>query len=1587
MSNRNQAQRNRNASLPARNENIAKQKAKAQQVEQSQMQQTPIPQTIILESNRLTSRQEDISAEGYSTNHRWTTEFSNGGIQIRKGDEIRINSAYISSIGVGDLIEWDVREDSATQDNKANWLFSYYGCNDHLNDKRAGYNIKEKSDTAGRKYGGHGRFNFDCDNSPCPLMRITNTSSIGTPTQVFADDNGVGEITAQRLSWLQDPYLKCRFFGDRFTIKTPVLDDHYQFVLHNKIQVTNTGDNLQFVTGIQVIRYSGTNTLSTIDPRHIMGIGQTLHFQSQIEPHITANPATHFHDKNINNWIFTIQDFRVAVTATGIPVGTILIVVDSLNDLTGIDKPLTANVTNTAKVLIGNLPSICSSGETGTAYQHTPLSTIVWTGTTADNYIEVGDKLKQYAFAGVSSNKLDVTQFNLMTQLNDSQTANKVVEVEVSSSEQTKEETKIEIHMISLKATTGGDDRHKQQVIQFQFPISSDPFSNYQKMIAGQGVGEAFETFTSIIGTNCIVFDFFGNNSISGREIAVSFIYDNADSFSYDADTNIIELNNVRRNQNSDILLNLLTDHQPFTFNVNVDNSEKYYIIKTPNFFTDITAHSSDEQDQQFRGETWDWDTRLAEPIYATKRICYLGYVKDNNDELTTPNLTIRNNRNLSHGALQSNSFNIQNPSTNLMVNRPIKYAGFNEISTDTIRVKHYAQHELKIEDNYSSPSDIATSLTDQTHYVGKAIDKNGNEVSNSESNGIIQNVYYIPVWSSAGGLTDTSVNGDTNINQNYEDIATGKLGGKLQHNSFLLSYKMKNSALAYYSIDPNDQVYADDGEYDIYFKTLNTYINKPLIYQDPAKNNPPLQLNGADQGVGNKFSLVADLDNTRNQHGIGIAVEHQTLQQAKTFSAKDKTPASIIGFPIEYAPDSHISQYCGSNNISISWDDTSSRFKLDFLHMSATSKFLPTEEGVVQEGGALSATIYYPAPRGKVGNLYKMPRTRCGGINIENWTSQDFSNITTPQQVRTLCNLDSSINLSHNWFVCDHNNISSDTPELQKNYDSIGNKFWNKLGFLNSQLYKTEVGSLYDTDIDRYIVKGTTDNLVDIADATITAEEPAENTPFFFTQEKFEGGGDVPATYQFSSIGALNFNSHLSGYGLPNTSGVPLTFRANETLANLNIDIVDPNSEKTKYKKEMGDAVSRPAFSSYLSTYNPDREMVNGYSFTTEPKSMVAQSLPIKTEFPYFYVMSDLIETNFNISANKGSGLNCLGVISKLNAEGDFFFQYQAPQSFFATKDKLISSITTELRTPTLGVPQALSPYSSVIYQISRYAPTPIQVAPPVWLEQKMVFDQMKNLLQDIATSLSPSIAVSADQQVADGLGGQIQESIPTPPIQNSPADEREIYQSMINSISGRITEPLPEVQRALPSLRNIQNPLQLTDEPAPELTEEQLLNYQLAVNAIRGRVGFGLPRIGEQSFDFDTETQLAVQDLATLRGVNRFGLPAIQIQDDNNSEISLTTLDPQPPLPVIGVRQNKPDDDIPSMLGDSVAQSSVPPSYRGRSLPSYATGSLRPPSSADRSSRLGSVQSYTSALSNIGDQTITERIQEQRKEEDEMD
>ena len=125
----------------------------------------PNAETIMVECNRATSIQTEDGLN--SDYHRWTCEFPNG-IQMRTGDEVRVNSAYLSSIGVGDLIAWDKSGDS--QNNKCRWIHSFYCSNDGKNDKREGYNIKT----------GKGVWEYDIDNRPTQLERVINKYNFTT---------------------------------------------------------------------------------------------------------------------------------------------------------------------------------------------------------------------------------------------------------------------------------------------------------------------------------------------------------------------------------------------------------------------------------------------------------------------------------------------------------------------------------------------------------------------------------------------------------------------------------------------------------------------------------------------------------------------------------------------------------------------------------------------------------------------------------------------------------------------------------------------------------------------------------------------------------------------------------------------------------------------------------------------------------------------------------------------------------------------------------------------------------------------------------------------------------------------------------------------------------------------------------------------------------------------------------------------------------------------------------------------------------------------------------------------------------------
>ena len=1204
------------------------------------------PRTIILECNRFTSRQDDETAEAYQTNHRWITEFASG-IEIKQGDEIRINSGYVSSIGVGDLIAWDRQDGSLTQDNLANWIFSVYVCNDGLNDKREGYNMFT---TDG---GGQGKFPYDTDNSACPLYRVVKEYDVSSTSRQFPPSYSLPTI-----SYNQDPYLPCRFFGEKFQMKTPTLDNHFKFTLTPNYVNPTTGD--VYGTTITCHRYTSLDTLVPISASCIFSLGQSYLFVPQKEMLISGNDDLYNHESQ--KWLFSCYGFNN--NSDGLEVMN----VDNMADRIKLYKAQTDVIQLTASVKVISLPSSCGNNE-----GLTPYSTKVYE-LDEENFIETEDVLYGYTFQGMEKNVLDFNNLDRTTIIDDNLSGNTPLRMSVSNSPYDSAKSKLPIVLESLynpDATLS--PMLRQQYIKFKNPRPV-VISNLLELV-------------EYIGSNVLVLNIYDpTNSPSYREVITCWIGDESlgtQPVNYEITNESIILYSVRRGCNKQ-QTNLSSDGQVISKNLIPDTTKSNYIVKVSNLQTDTEIRYSGKDVKQYQTISFDWGSNTT-PL---NNLGYFIFIKVANESLDNTTYRIFNDRTNS-STYQSSMINLVNINeNNLVVNTPILYNGTqpitNNLTDNLIKVKHYQQFQFKINEDYSSPSDIATALTEQTHRLTNIRTKFGEPIPNSKATGLITNDMFFPVWGS---------NDATNV-----ENGSKTLGGILLEGSFFLKHKLKDSSASYFDAT---KFASENLDGEIYFRTEYTTINKPTLSTETGIS--PV-----------KYAYTLDF----NQNGGGGV--NPAIQFAKTFGEDGTTP---VGFPIKFAHDKSsppidclVSQYAGSNNVLITWDDTNSRFTLNYLHQPSISKFEATAEGIVQQGGEISSTIYYPAPIGKNNTLFKLPRTRCGGINIENWTSNFFTYPSTPSQVREIAQLANGVNLGDEWFNVKKTGIKR---QQQENFDPISYRFWTKLGFSETQMFSSFVGFDYN-DNEQYVPLGSTDNLTDVADGLITTKPPAENAPLYTTSEKW-GGSDTTAReakWEFGSIGALNFNNHYTGLGLPNTSGQPLSFRPN-------VDIPDP-------------ATTAPAFSEYQSSYNPDRERFNGYTFTTEGEALVAQSLPIKTEFPYFLVMSDIVKSDFMVSKNQGSSLNCVGVISKLNAEQDFYFQYQAPQSFYATKDTIINSITTELRTPNLTIPPALSPYSSILYQIVRYAPRPIMSNPPLFFQQEQFFNQMNTLIKTIANQNS---------------------------------------------------------------------------------------------------------------------------------------------------------------------------------------------------------------------------------------------------------
>ena len=87
----------------------------------------------------------------------------------------------------------------------------------------------------------------------------------------------------------------------------------------------------------------------------------------------------------------------------------------------------------------------------------------------------------------------------------------------------------------------------------------------------------------------------------------------------------------------------------------------------------------------------------------------------------------------------------------------------------------------------------------------------------------------------------------------------------------------------------------------------------------------------------------------------------------------------------------------------------------------------------------------------------------------------------------------------------------------------------------------------------------------------------------------------------------------------------------------------------------------------------------------------------------PYFTIRSDLIkQKNFIGSQDAGQPLPVVGVVDKMNGQGDFFFQQSSDLIFTNTTKRTITSITTSIHDPD-GRLARVDKNSAVLYRINK--------------------------------------------------------------------------------------------------------------------------------------------------------------------------------------------------------------------------------------------------------------------------------------------
>ena len=452
--------------------------------------------------------------------------------------------------------------------------------------------------------------------------------------------------------------------------------------------------------------------------------------------------------------------------------------------------------------------------------------------------------------------------------------------------------------------------------------------------------------------------------------------------------------------------------------------------------------------------------------------------------------------------------------------------------------------------------------------------------------------------------------------------------------------------------------------------------------------------------------------------------------------------------YPLEYYKDAarfrylQFSQYVGSDNFTLTFNTEVSAFEYQFLHQPFATTF--SLDGGVESGGDNAVRVFDNIPD-ELDNWEKY-----SGLNVRNWT--------TPLLERGEFNFNDIQNTPAFIAQLYPGGINPETD-----MDSTGDAFMSKLGYTEAQ-YDPRIGSLVKgtigigADTSRpqsyaYVPNGTTGADIDVADAIINTSFAAEDNPdaeahggvgqlMFYPSSVDDNKNQLSTTgvrydysfTQFGQRGGLKTNSHNKAMGFPNLVGTPA----------------------------VKDTQTFPR------TLNPDGEQRSGYTIEIGSSPIRAKNLPIKLTDGYYFILCPTLidDPQFYISANNGSVIPAIAIVSKTYVSGDFYTTFQSPITFYAKKRKVITSIKIQIRNSSMGVPSNLGANSSVIFSIRRFAPTvystPLSTSQAQTLAYKQLEQEQKAIPKSHTSVLQDFLALGnaalvPDPEGADYMGGLV--------------------------------------------------------------------------------------------------------------------------------------------------------------------------------------------------------------------------------------